>query len=215
MGHRDTVERVVGFVVGLAWRVIVIALLVYALMNGVRTAYSYGHGIMYDHAMEVKGAVDQEFVIGDEDTIDDIAENLVSMGFIDNVDAFKVQSVLYEADYVPGVYTINKSMTMVDIIQYFTQEGVKNQELVDKNLVDAEAQTTAAYETDANGVEIVGGSDDENMIAQDAANAAYESQAAELAQQDQAQQYAGGNASAGGAVADGSSASQDEVGQTG
>jgi|GEM_PF-187575 len=211
MGHRDTVERVVGFVVGLAWRVIVIALLVYALMNGVRAAYSYGHGIMYDHAMEVKGAIDQEFVIEDDDTIEDIAEKLVSMGFIDNVDAFKVQSVLYEADYVPGVYTINKSMTMVDIIQYFTQEGAKNQELVDKNLVDAQAQTTAAAETDANGVEIIGGSDDENMIAQDAANAAFESQAAEMAQADQAQQYAGGNASAGGAAA----TAQGQTGQTG
>ncbi len=211
MGHRDTVERVVGFVVGLAWRVIVIALLVYALMNGVRAAYSYGHGIMYDHAMEVKGAIDQEFVIEDDDTIEDIAEKLVSMGFIDNVDAFKVQSVLYEADYVPGIYTINKSMTMVDIIQYFTQEGAKNQELVDKNLVDAQAQTTAAVETDANGVEIIGGSDDENMIAQDAANAAFESQAAEMAQADQAQQYAGGNASAGGAAA----TAQGQTGQTG
>ncbi len=211
MGHRDTVERVVGFIVGLAWRVIVIALLVYALMNGVRAAYSYGHGIMYDHAMEVKGAADQEFVIEDDDTTEDIAEKLVSMGFIDNVDAFKVQSLLYEADYIPGIYTINKSMTMVDIIQYFTQEGAKNQELVDKNLVDAQAQTTAAVETDANGVEIIGGSDDENMIAQDAANAAFESQAAEIAQADQAQQYAGGNASAGGAA----SATQGQAGQTG
>lgn len=181
MGHRDAVEKAVGFVVGLAWRVIVIALLVYALMNGVRIAYSYGHGLMYNHAMALKGAQDQEFVISDGEKAEDIAERLVSMGFIDNVDAFKLQSVLYEADYVPGIYTINKSMTMADIIKYFTQEGVKNQELVDKNLVDAEAQTTAAVETDANGVEIIGGSDDENMIAQDAANAAYESQAAELA----------------------------------
>lgn len=192
---QDTVEKVASFLIGLAWRVIVIALLVYALTNGVREAYSYGHGLLYDHAMAGENAPEVEFVITEDETVDEIAEELLKGGFIDNTTAFKVQSRLYEADYVSGIYTISKSMTASEIIQYLTQEGKKNRELLEKNLVDAEAATTAAAETEG-GVEVIGGTEDENMIAQDAANAALESQAAESA----AQQYAGGNASAGSAA---------------
>ncbi|WP_051671353.1 endolytic transglycosylase MltG [Oribacterium sp. P6A1] len=193
---QDTLERVASFLIGLAWRVIVIALLVYALTNGVRAAYSYGHGLLYDHAMGGEKSPEVEFVITDDQTVEDIAEELMKGGFIDNTTAFQVQSKLYEADYVPGIYTISKAMTQVELIQYFTQEGKKNRELMEKNLVDAEAATTAAMETE-NGIEVIGGTEDENMIAQDAANAALESQAAESAAQ---QQYAGGNASAGSAA---------------
>ncbi|SFG38808.1 endolytic transglycosylase MltG [Oribacterium sp. WCC10] len=191
MGHQDTIERVANFLIGIAWRVIVIALLVYALMNGVRAAYSYGHGLLYSHAMAGDNAIDEDFVISEGDKSADVAERLLKEGFIDNADAFNVQAKLYEAEFVPGVYTISKSMTMVEIIQLLTQEGKKYQELVDKNLVDAEATTTAAaeVETDANGIEVIGGTEDEQMIEQDAADAALRSQEAE--------QYAGGNASAG------------------
>ncbi len=194
MGHEDTVERVAGFLLGLAWRVIVIALLVYFLMNGVRMAYSYGHGLLYEHAMAGEDAPDEEFIITEDQDAEDIAEGLLEKGFIDNTDAFKVQAKLYEAEFVPGVYTISKSMTTVEILQYFTQEGKKNQELVEKNLVDAEAPTTAAETEGA--IEVIGGTEDENMIAQDAANAALESQSQELP----ANQFAGGNASAGSAA---------------
>lgn len=191
MGHQDTVERIASFLIGLAWRVIVIALLVYLLMNGVRMAYSYGHGLLYEHAMAQEGAQEEEFIITEDQSEEDIAEALLKKGFIDNTTAFKVQAKLYEAEFVPGVYTISKSMTAVEILQYFTQEGKKNQELVEKNLVDAEAATTAAETEGA--IEVIGGTEDENMIAQDAANAALESQSAEL----EAEQFAGGNASAG------------------
>ena len=91
---------------------------------------------------------------------------------------------------------VTSVICFVNKLQYFTQEGKKNRELMEKNLVDAEAATTAAMETE-NGIEVIGGTEDENMIAQDAANAALESQAAESAAQ---QQYAGGNASAGSAA---------------
>lgn len=182
MGHRDTLERVTGFVVGLAWRVILIALLVYGLTNGIKMAYSYGHGLLYDHAMAVEGAPEEEFVISEDQGVEDIAKALYKKKFIDNVEAFKVQSLLYEAKYVPGSYSLSKSMTTSDIIQHLTREGAKYQELQDKNLMDLEATTAAEeIETDANGVEVIGGSDDENMIAQDAANAAFESQMAESA----------------------------------
>ncbi|OON87904.1 hypothetical protein BXO88_01630 [Oribacterium sp. C9] len=193
---QDAIEKVASFLIGLAWRVIVIALLVYALTNGVREAYSYGHGLLYDHAMAGENAPEVEFVITEDESVEEIAEALLKGGFIDNTTAFQVQSKLYEADYAPGIYSISKSMTASEIIQYLTQEGKKNRELMEKNLVDAEAATTAAPETEG-GIEVIGGTEDENMIAQDAANAALESQAAESAAE---QQFAGGNASAGSAA---------------
>ena len=82
-----------------------------------------------------------------------------------------LQAHLYELEIEPGSYTLSPSMTVVDIIEHLNQEGTKNKELADKNLLAAQESTAAAEETGADGTEIVGGTEDENLIQQDAARA--------------------------------------------
>ncbi len=163
MSDRDSVRSISDFIIGLAWRVLLAAVIVFLLLQGVTRAYSYGHGLLYEHAMEAEPGTDISFVISTGDTRKEIAENLEEAGLIDNRQAFLLQSRLYKADFEPGEYSLNTSMTAEEIIKYLTEEGAKNSELKDKKLLDdagtADEESTAATEED--GVEIVGGGSEE------------------------------------------------------
>ena len=171
MRRNDSVSRTAGFITGMAWRVILIAAIIFLLLQGIRVAYSYGHGLFYEHALAGAGAPEQAFVITDGESLDRLAKDLEEAGLIDNRQAFVLQAHLYELEIEPGSYTLSPSMTEVDIIEHLSQEGTKNKELADKNLLAAQESTAAAEETGADGTEIVGGTEDENLIQQDAARA--------------------------------------------
>ncbi len=163
MSDRNSVRSISGFITGLAWRVILTGGLIFLLLQGVTLAYSYGHGLLYEHAMEASPGTDIGFVISTGESRKEIAAALEQAGLIDNEQAFVLQSRLYKADFEPGEYSLNTSMTSAEIIKYLAQEGAKNSELKDKNLLDASgegaAESTAA--TEADGVEIVGGGSEE------------------------------------------------------
>ncbi len=172
MRRKDSVSRTTGFVVGLAWRVILIAAVVYALLQGVRIAYSFGHGLLYEHALAGDDAAEQEIVISDGEDLDTLADDLMDAGLIDNRTAFILQAHLYELEIQPGSYALSPSMTVAEIIEQLQQEGAKNQELTDKNLVASGGETAAAVEETADdGIEVIGGTEDENEILQDNADA--------------------------------------------
>ncbi len=163
MSDRDSVRSISDFIIGLAWRILLLAAVVFLLLQGITRAYSFGHGLLYEHAMEAEPGTDVSFVISTGETRKEIAEALEEDGLIDNQPAFLLQSRLYKADFEPGEYSLNTSMTTEEIIKYLTEEGAKNSELKDKKLLDeagnADEESTAAAEED--GVEIVGGGSEE------------------------------------------------------
>lgn len=167
MRRKDSVSRTTGFAVGLAWRVILIAAVVYALLQGVRIAYSFGHGLLYEHALAGEDAPEQEIVIREGEDADTLADQLEDAGLIDNTAAFILQAHLYELEIQPGSYTLSPSMTVVEIIEQLQQEGAKNQELADKNLVASGEETRSSEETEEDGTEVIGGTEDENAILED------------------------------------------------
>lgn len=172
MSRKNSVSRTAGFMTGLAWRIILIAGVIFLLLQGVRIAYSYGHGLFYAYAMDADDDTEQEIVVTEGESVSRLAEELEDAGLIDNRTAFIVQANLYELELEPGSYALSRSMTVVDIIEHLNQEGTKNKELADKNLLANTAESTAAAEeTAADGTEIIGGTEDENSIQQDNARA--------------------------------------------
>lgn len=144
MQEHDAVERTAGLMVGLAWRIIVIAVFIFCLMQGIRYCYSYGHTLLYEQAMEAEPGHDVEFTIEKGESTDQIAENLVELGLIRSKDSFKFQAKLFEATFYHGTYTLNTSMTIEKILGLLKEEGKKNMELEAKNLI---SETTAVAET--------------------------------------------------------------------
>ena len=136
MTGNDPVRRTTDFIAGLAFRAIIISALIYAVL-------------LYDHAMEEEPGHDVTITITKGEDVDTIAEDLIKLGLIDdNVRGYKLKSKLYEASYEPGTYTLNTSMTAGTIIATLTEEGKKNQELEEKNLIDADAPTTICLTDD-------------------------------------------------------------------
>ena len=83
MRRNDSVSRTAGFITGMAWRVILIAAIIFLLLQGIRVAYSYGHGLFYEHALAGAGAPEQAFVITDGESLDRLAKDLEEAGLID------------------------------------------------------------------------------------------------------------------------------------
>ena len=64
-----------------------------------------------------------------------MGERAESLGLIQNAQAFALKAKLYHSKLLPGKYTLTTAMTQVEMLDSITEEGKKNQELSDKNLV--------------------------------------------------------------------------------
>ena len=64
------------------------------------------------------------------------------LGLIDNTQAFVLKAKLYHTSLLPGSYTLSTAMTQLQMLDFIAEEGKKNQELSDKNLVkESESET--------------------------------------------------------------------------
>ncbi len=154
MKNRSPLESASMAIIEIAWRVIVICIAIYLTLIGITKAYSFGHGLLYEHGMEASPGTDVSFEISITDDRDSIGENLEKAGLLDNQAAFQLQSRLYKAVFEPGTYTLNTSMTLDEILSYLTEEGKKLSDLKEKNLV---AET---LESEADDPDVIGGNED-------------------------------------------------------
>ena len=122
-------------------RILFLIFLLFLLLQGVKLAYSYGHGLLYEHAMEKEPGREIELEIKQGDSSSDIAKKLEKLGLIDNEEAFVLKAKLYHSSLLPGTYSLSTAMTQVQM-DFITEEGKKNQELSDKNLLK-EGETEA------------------------------------------------------------------------
>jgi len=103
-------------------RILFLIVLLYMILQGVKLAYRYGHGLV---SLEIK----------EGESSSDVAAQLEKLGLIDNKESFMLKAKLYHASLLPGTYSLNTAMTQVDILDFISEEGKKNQELSDKKLL--------------------------------------------------------------------------------
>ena len=90
---------------------------------------------MYDHAMEASPGREIALEIQEGESWKEVGERAKSLGLIQNAQAFALKAKLYHSKLLPGKYTLTTAMTQVEMLDSITEEGKKNQELSDKNLV--------------------------------------------------------------------------------
>lgn len=156
MGRRKAVRTVSSAIIGAAWRVILFMLVIYFLQIGALMAYRYGHGLLYQHAMEEPPGTEASIEILKGESRRAIAEKLEKAGLIDNQDAFLFQSRLYKAEFVPGSYTLNRSMSIKELIDYLKEEGRKLTELRERKLLTNDAESEGASQDSRDSQEAVG-----------------------------------------------------------
>ena len=116
-------------------RILFLIVLLYMILQGVKLAYRYGHGLMYEHAMEKEPGREVSLEIKEGESSSDVAAQLEKLGLIDNKESFMLKAKLYHASLLPGTYSLTPAMTQVDILDFISEEGKKNQELSDKKLL--------------------------------------------------------------------------------
>lgn len=90
--------------------------------------FDFGYSLFYEKSMTDKeNEKEVVFSIKKDDTVDDIATNLVNEGLIDDEIAFKFRAKIYKISFTPNVYNLKTSMTiknMLDIFDSPTDEDI-------------------------------------------------------------------------------------------
>ena len=159
MEKRSFLRAFTQILMSVSVRFLFLVFLLFLILQGVQVAYRYGHGLMYDHAMEASPGREITLDIQEGESWKEVGENAKSLGFIQNAQAFALKAKLYHSKLLPGKYTLSTAMTQVEMLDSITEEGKKNQELSDKNLVtETEDQSTEESREDQ---EIGGGNENE------------------------------------------------------
>lgn len=161
------INKITGTIIGISGKLIVYAVVILLLFEGITRGYAFGHDIFYSTAMEAAPGTPKTVTIPNGYTTAEACEVLKDAGLIDNVLAFQIQKMFYDYDIHPGTYELNTSMTSKAILQELNVEpeaaseeapddaGNAPPEAAGQNLTDDEALDVLldAYGRDAGGQE--------------------------------------------------------------
>lgn len=130
------INKITGTIIGISGKLIVYAVVILLLFEGITRGYAFGHDIFYATAMEEAPGTPKTVTIPKGYTSSEAAEVLRDAGLIDNVLAFQIQKLFYDYDIHPGTYELNTSMTSKEILQELNTEP--------ETAETGESQTSAA-----------------------------------------------------------------------
>jgi UPF0755 protein len=118
MSLKKTSGSIVSITIRTAVYVLLVAILVYIAGKG----YDFGKNVFSEKGYEDSPGTDITVTIYQGESKMQVAEQLVDLGVVGDKMVFYVQSLLYQADYIAGTYTINSSSSAEDIIMYLSEE---------------------------------------------------------------------------------------------
>ncbi|MBO6119672.1 MAG: endolytic transglycosylase MltG [Lachnospiraceae bacterium] len=81
--------------------------------------FNFGHRLFYERAVDSENGKEIVFEIKKNETIDEIADNLVKAGLIDDKLAFKFRATIYKTEFNPNIYNLKTSMTIKNMLDIF------------------------------------------------------------------------------------------------
>ncbi len=132
------INKITGTVIGISGRLILYALIVLLLVEGMSRGYAFGHDIFYATSMEEAPGTDMSVTIPEKQSDSETASMLRDMGLIKSNLAMLIQMKFYDYEIYPGTYTLNTSMTSKEILQLLNEKPEEAE--------DASAQGSAAAE---------------------------------------------------------------------
>lgn len=111
------INKITGTIIGVSGKLILYALVILLLAEGITRGYAFGHSVFYQEAMEEAPGTDKGLVITGAESDGEVIEQLKDLGLIDSKLAVQFQILFYEYEIQPGTYTLNTSMTPKEILQ--------------------------------------------------------------------------------------------------
>ena len=81
--------------------------------------YNFGYKLFYEKAMTEGEGKEVVFEIKNNDSVEDIADNLKKVGLIDDPFVFKFRAKIYKTNLTPNVYNLRISMTIKNMLDIF------------------------------------------------------------------------------------------------
>lgn len=121
------INRVTGAIIRISLRLIIYALIILVLYEGVTIGYEFGHEIFASTAMSPAPGIDKTVVVEEGESSLQAGKKLEEEGLIHNAYAFWIQSMFYEYDVYPGAYVLNTSMTSKEMLEIMSVEPEKQE----------------------------------------------------------------------------------------
>ena len=115
------INKITGAVIAISSRLIILALVILLLYEGVTRGYEFGHEIFYASAMEAEPGRNKEITISKGTSVSQAAKLLKDSGLISNEYSFIIQAEFFAYKVKPGDYTVNTSMTSKEILQIMNE----------------------------------------------------------------------------------------------
>ena len=87
------INRVTSTIITVSWKLIVYAVVIMILYEGVTKGYQFGHDVFYSTAVAEAPGVDMRVTIGEGEKLTDIAAALEQGGLVKSRYAFLIQSI--------------------------------------------------------------------------------------------------------------------------
>ena len=110
------INKVTSAIIGICFRLIIYALAILLIYEGVTQGFRFGHEIFYASSVEEAPGHDQNFTVASGETVRAVGQELEDAGLISNQYSFIVQAILYDYEIQPGDYVLNTSMTSREIL---------------------------------------------------------------------------------------------------
>lgn len=116
------INKITGTIIGISGKLILYALVLLLLIEGMSKGYAFGHEVFHSTPMEAEPGRDISVTIGDGDEVKDVVGLLHDMGLIGNELAVRVQLKFYDYEIYPGTYMLNTSMSPKEILQILNEK---------------------------------------------------------------------------------------------
>ncbi len=110
------INKVTSAIIGISFRLIIYALAILLLYEGVTRGFQFGYEIFYASSVEAAPGHDKGFTVESGETVRAVGKELEEEGLITSRYSFIVQALIYEYEIQPGEYVLNTSMTSRDIL---------------------------------------------------------------------------------------------------
>lgn len=152
MSHiTSEINKITGTIIGISAKLIIYALVVLLLVEGVSKGYEFGHEVFYATAAEAPPGTDITIRIADDASVSEIARDLYKLGVIHNQYTFAIQKFFYDYEINPGTYVLNTSMTSKQILMLLDEKP----EQEETEIPETDAVTTIEQLPEADGADMV------------------------------------------------------------
>ncbi len=137
----DEINKVTGTVIGLSWKLILIAVIILLLVEGAAQGYRFGYEVFSSDPVESAPGRDISIQVTKDESGLQVFKDMKDAGLIRNSYATLVASIFFDYDIYPGTYVLNTSMTAREMLD---EMSVRPEGYVEETVAETEEETISA-----------------------------------------------------------------------